>query len=258
MPDSCVNDPLAIHLKREIAVLFGSARNVSLLVLVAFLAGLAGPFGTYESLEPLARHLYWVLVVIGSAAAGHIAGTSTEYLLQRLGWSPLPRLAMAALVAACAVFIVVVAVLLGFGFEPGAGDLLLLYAQCAAVVGGVTFLLYGTGAHDARPEAPVVPKLLARLPHAKRGRLMRLAAQDHYVDVVTTNGRTLVPMRFGQAIAESAPEPGMQVHRSHWVALHAVSGRCRKNDRSGLRLSDGSFVPIGRKFRAAARQISLS
>jgi len=93
--------------------------------------------------------------------------------------------------------------------------------------------------------------------HARRGRLIRLAAQDHYVEVVTARGRTLVAMRFRDAMAEAAPEPGLQVHRSHWVALNAVAGRCRDGERSGILLSDESVVPIGRTFRSAVRQMGL-
>ena len=259
MQESFVNDRLACRLKREVAVLFGSPRNLGALVLLAFLAGLSGPFGTYEAFSPLARHLYWVLVVIGTAAAGHVTGTTVEHLLGRLHWPVLPRLLAAAAVAAQPVFGVVVVMLLGFGFRPDGEDLLVLYAQCAVVVGCVTVLTFlATRAAGTRPGAQATPRILTRLPDAKRGRLIRLAAQDHYVEVVTAGGRTLLPMRFRDAIAETAPEKGVQVHRSHWVALHAVFGRCRLKDRNVLRLCDGSLVPMGRKFRSLAREQGIS
>lgn len=258
MPESYVNDPLAAHLKREFTMLFWSMRNFSLLALVVFLAGISGPFGTYGALSAPERYLFWALVVIGTAVAGHSAGSAVELVLHRRGWSIIPRLLAASTLTALPVIGVVVLVLLGFGFRPDGEDLVVLYAQCTAVVGAVTFLGFLAGSPGARSQNSTTPKLMKRLPLDRRGRLIRLAAQDHYVEVVTTNGRTLVSMRFCDAIAQAAPERGLQVHRSHWVALHAVSARCRAKERVGLRLCDDSFVPIGRKFSSAVRQVDLS
>ncbi|MCR9137603.1 MAG: LytTR family transcriptional regulator [Alphaproteobacteria bacterium] len=254
MPDTFVNDPLSRNLKHEIAALFGSARNVGLLALLALLAGLSGPFGTYEALSPLDRHLYWLLVVIGTATAGHLTGTAVEHGLGRLDWPAPWRVAMASVLTTLPVFAVIALVLLGFGFRPDASELLVLLAQCAAVVGGVTVVQHLVARANRPTALPAVPRLMARLPHAKRGRIIRLAAQDHYVEVVTAKGRSLIAMRFGDAMAEASPEPGLQVHRSHWVALHAIAGRARSGDRSGIRLSDHSIIPIGRTFRSAVRQ----
>lgn len=258
MPESYVNDPLATHLKREFTMLFGSVRNFNLLALVAFLAGVSGPFGTYEVLPALERYLFWVLVVIGTAVAGHGTGSAVELVLHRRGWSTIPRLLAASAVTAAPVCGVVVLVLLGFGFRPDGEDLTVLYAQCAVVVGGVAFIGFLADSPGERSQKSTTPKLLKRIPLDRRGRLIRLAAQDHYVEVVTANGRTLVSMRFRDAIAQASPEPGLQVHRSHWVALHAVSARCRAKDRVGLRLCDDSFVPIGRKFSSAVRRIGFA
>lgn len=254
MPVSIGNDTLAGSLKREVTSLFGSPRNVGLLVVVALLAGIAGPFGTYEAMPVLQRLLYWLLVVYGTAAAGHLTGTAAEHLLDRLGWPTGVRLLTASFLTALPVFGIVVMVLVAFGGWPNGSDLVILFAQCAAVVGAITLLTIPRTSTKDWAAASATPKLLSRLPDAKRGRLMRLQAQDHYVEVITTSGRTLLAMRFRDAIDEAQPEPGMQVHRSHWVALHAVSGRCRISDRSGLRMSDGGTVPVGRKFRSAVRE----
>lgn len=257
MPETYVNDPLATHLKREIASLFGSVRTLGLLALLAFLAGLAGPFGTYEALPPLDRHLYWALAVIGTATAGHVTGSAVEHGLSRLAWPALARLSAASALTTLPVFAVMVLTVHGFGFRPNGGELFVLLIQCAAVVGGVTVVQHLLARSTVQTPASTAQKLMARLPHARRGRLIRLAAQDHYVEVVTTRGRTLVAMRFRDAMAEAAPEAGLQVHRSHWVALNAVAGRCRAGDRSGIRLSDESVVPIGRTFRSRVRQRGL-
>lgn len=258
MHESFVNDPFTGHVKREVAALFGSGRSLGILALVAVLAGLAGPFGTYEAFEPLTRQLYWALVVVGTAAAGHISGTVVEYALGRRSWPVGPRLLVAALVATVPVCGVVGVVLLGFGAKPDWRELAVLYAQCAAVVGGVAVFTFRRPAAARAKKDGGLPKLMVRLPSGKRGQLIRLVAQDHYVEVVTSSGTTLVPIRFRDAVAETTPEPGLQVHRSHWVALHAVVGRCRVKDRTGLQLRDGSVIPVGRKYTSAVRERIVS
>lgn len=258
MQESFVNDRLTAVLKRQCAATFGSAGTLGLLVLTAFFAGLAGPFGTYDAFAPLERHLYWLLVVAGTAVAGHFAGTSTEVLLARRGLPLRLRLPIAAAVAAMPVYCIVVAILLAFGSRPGVSGLLVVFAQCAAVTMGIALLPSFLAGNAKRPRSPVAPKLMRRLPPARRGRLIRLAAQDHYVEVVTARGSTLVAMRFRDAIAEAAPEAGAQTHRSHWVARHAVCGRGRMDGKPVLLLSEGSKVPVGRTFRTAVRNAGLA
>lgn len=258
MRPSFVNDLLAADLRREIAAPFASIRNLGFLAVLALLAGFAGPFGTYDALSPPARHLYWLLIVLGTAVAGHATGCFAEQQLSRLAWPDRERLLAASAFTTVPVFGVVALVLYGFGFQPDGKDLLILYVQCAAVVGCVAFVTFRKSpAAEQAADAPATPILLERLPQAKRGRLIRLCAQDHYVEVTTERGRSLVLMRFSDAMAEAAPEPGIQVHRSHWVALHAISGRCRQDTRNGFRMSDGSFVPIGRTFRSKTREAGV-
>ncbi|MCB1420416.1 MAG: LytTR family transcriptional regulator [Notoacmeibacter sp.] len=97
--------------------------------------------------------------------------------------------------------------------------------------------------------APPRPAILDRLPADKRGALIRLEVQDHYVLVVTTKGRELLLMRLGDAMREAAPVEGLQVHRSHWVARDGVADVIRepgKNGRTVLRTNDGADVPVSR------------
>ena len=104
-----------------------------------------------------------------------------------------------------------------------------------------------------RPAASVeaAPAILRRLPPTKRGRLIRISVRDNYVDVVTDRGRSLVLMRLTDAIAETQPEPGLRVHRSHWVSFHGVVGCVRGNGRLFLLARDGTRVPVSRSYRPA-------
>ncbi len=91
----------------------------------------------------------------------------------------------------------------------------------------------------------------------KRGALIALSAEDHYVRVTTTAGTELVLMRLADAMAEISQTQGLQVHRSHWVALDQVVKVIRIGGRGELTLSDGSTRPISRGFMPAVRAAGL-
>jgi DNA-binding LytR/AlgR family response regulator len=115
---------------------------------------------------------------------------------------------------------------------------------------------------DARPvpmvqAMPDSPALVARLPLHKRGRLVSVSVQDHYVDVTTTKGRDVLLMRFGDAMAETQPVPGLQVHRSHWVALDQITAVRRKGDAAVLTLQHGPDIPVSRAFVPRLRDAGL-
>lgn len=93
------------------------------------------------------------------------------------------------------------------------------------------------------------PALLDRLPVEKRGALIRLEVQDHYVLVVTTRGADLLLMRLGDAIAETGGETGQKIHRSHWVSDAGVKSVIReggRNPRLVVETTDGRSLPVSR------------
>jgi DNA-binding LytR/AlgR family response regulator len=102
-----------------------------------------------------------------------------------------------------------------------------------------------------------LPPILERVSLPQRGRLIALIVEDHYVDIVTDKGRTLVLMRLADAIREAAPVPGLQVHRSHWVALAAVAKTLRSEGKVLLELSNGMKLPVSRGYLPAARDAGL-
>ncbi len=76
----------------------------------------------------------------------------------------------------------------------------------------------------AAPAAPTnrPPAILSRLPVDRRGPLVALSAEDHYVRVTTAAGETLVLMRLGDAMREAADVPAFRsTGRTGWRG-----GRC--------------------------------
>jgi DNA-binding LytR/AlgR family response regulator len=90
------------------------------------------------------------------------------------------------------------------------------------------------------------------LPFDKRGALISLHAEDHYVRIETVKGSELILMRLADAIQLAQPAKGVQVHRSHWVALDQVTGYDKTDGTWNVILSNGRRVPISRGYRADA------
>ena len=95
--------------------------------------------------------------------------------------------------------------------------------------------------------------LWARLP-ARLGRdLVALSAELHYQRVHTTKGDALILYSFGRATEALDAYPGMQIHRSHWVALAHVTEIVSDGGRTFCRLDAAPDLPVSRPFRPALR-----
>jgi len=117
----------------------------------------------------------------------------------------------------------------------------------------------GPTADAPQSRAAVEPssRLMARLPPELRAPLVRLQMRDHYVEVITDAGAELLLLRMADAICAAEGVEGLQVHRSHWVALRAIRGVVRQRGRVGLQMSDGAVVPVSRANVAGVLALGL-
>jgi DNA-binding LytR/AlgR family response regulator len=95
--------------------------------------------------------------------------------------------------------------------------------------------------------------LLDRLPPGFGERIRCLEMEDHYVRVHGEHRSDLLLMRMADAIRETAPLPGLQVHRSWWVSLDAVAAQERDGRRTMLLLDNGKRVPVAASRVPAVR-----
>jgi DNA-binding LytR/AlgR family response regulator len=65
-------------------------------------------------------------------------------------------------------------------------------------------------------------------------------------------------MRLADAIRETGMVPGLQIHRSHWVAKDAVAKVHRSEGKLMLELRNGMRLPVSRSYLAAARDAGLA
>ena len=249
---------------REVRAHLGDPRLFGSLAVAGVLLGVAGPFGTFESLAPLPRIAFWLATALLTYGVGY--GVS---MLADAVWGAgrplwLRFVVMVLPSGLCACLIVGVLNLIAFGTSWLSGSaLLVLLAQCHAVAAGVVLVILmagrpGPGATEMAEAAPEPPAILERVPLPQRGRLVALIVEDHYVDIVTERGRTLVLMRLADAMRETGAVPGLQIHRSHWVARDAVVRVQRSAGKVTLELSNGMRLPVSRGFLPAVRAAGLA
>jgi hypothetical protein len=252
--------PLQLAL-REMQDLVSRPQSWIMLGAVGLLMGMVGPFGTFE-MPVVPRLAYWMAVVTGTTGLClFIQRTLLHAVARRM-----PDLLAAFLGGALAGVPIAVVVrifnILVFGNEADPmrfWPLVAYTVPIAALVTTSVHVLFPDARNAAEDEASaeVAPALLERLPRPQRGRLLHIAVSDHYVDVTTDKGTALVLMRLSDAIRETAPVAGLQVHRSHWVALDAVRRGKRQDGKPVLELENGTIVPVSRTYLAEVRAAGL-
>lgn len=228
---------------------------------IALILGLSGPFDTWTTLPLPVRLLYWASVVWLTYSTGSLVTLLLKPHLRTAGQAV--RTIAVAVSVAIAVFVVLAALNSAFGQGPESpwsalssfGAVLVI----CLVIEVTRQVLDGSdsAATSDLPPAERAPALLLRLPLHKRGELLSLSAQDHYVDVVTSKGHEMLLMRLGDAMRETAPVAGLQVHRSHWVALSAVAAAEKRGDGAILTLKNSKTIPVSRAFMTALRDANL-
>jgi len=236
------------------------ARPETLAVLagVAAVLGLLGPYDTDQVLRFVPRLIYWIVIVAVTYSAGHIASGLLHQSAAR-HWGRVPLVLATALVIGIAVsFIVITINLAAFGILPDAASLppFLLSTFAISLVISIVFDVVDRARRTAALPDTAVP-LLDRLPFDKRGPLVALSVQDHYVDVRTTKGSDMLLMRLSDAIREVGPTPGLQIHRSHWAATDAITSVTRQGDKATLTMSHGPALPVSRANIPKLREAGL-
>lgn len=241
---------------RQLQVHLSDLRVVKIVAGVALILGLSGPFDTWATQELPERMVYWGLVVCLTYIAGFIVTTKvTPFVAEQNLAVRSAGIAFAVALAVFALLLVLNALFdqlpetaLGYVFAFGAVLVICLVIEATRQVLGQTprAVLHENG-----------PALLTRLPLAQRGALVSLSVQDHYVDVITTKGHALLLLRLGDAIRETAPEKGLQVHRSHWVAEAQIKGVTPKGNGAVLQMQHGPDIPVSRTYMAAVREAGI-
>ncbi|WP_299297480.1 LytTR family DNA-binding domain-containing protein [uncultured Tateyamaria sp.] len=234
--------------------------TLTALIGVGLILGLAGPFGTDTRLRFAPRVLYWLVTVALTYGVGAFCDLALRGLLsKRQVWL---RVLITAAVSGIGVALVVAAInFVAFGWIPTLESLpgfLGPVIAIAAIVTAVLTMIRQQNAPQVAPQTALAPaQILKRLPIDKRGPLVALSVEDHYVRIQTTKGEALVLMRLSDAINEVGDTLGAQVHRSHWAAFDQVRAATRLGDRATLTMTNGNDIPVSRANVPTVKEAGL-
>jgi len=230
-------------------------REQSAALLITWLAfTVLGPFQT--SAMPFAlRALYWLLC-IGSGWILVLALLSLVLMHPRFDeWSAALRVAFAVAFASVPIGLIVMWAERNLrGNDPAVTIMINVFFVCA-LIGGLMYMrvMARLGlAVQAQPQQ--TPAFYARLPFELGTSIISLSAQDHYIEVTTTKGSTLILLGLSDAIEELAGLDGLQIHRSHWVAKEAALKLRRKSGKLMLELVDARLLPVSRTYGPTVRK----
>ncbi|MFT5346702.1 MAG: hypothetical protein ACI9KS_001192 [Sulfitobacter sp.] len=258
---SFVSTPSPSSTLRDVQLIVAHLRQPQVIVVLCIVwlsATIAGPFNTLSELALPTRALYWGLVVFVTYAVGAFATQMfSRRVSKRISSAPFGLLVTAFLISLC--IFTVLAVINAIFVPSWTSDPLqavTAYVVVLLVCVAVLVLRHSTLGGVMIPE-PKQAMILERLPLDKRGALISLSVQDHYVDIVTANGREMVLMRLSDAMREASDVVGMQIHRSHWVSLSQITTVQRAGDAARVTLSNGAELPVSRGYLPAVRAAGL-
>lgn len=249
--------PLQLTL-REMRTLFSRPQAMIGLAAMGVILGVSGPFQTFDRLLLMPRIAYWLVMTFVTFGVGTFFGTLVLHLLQ--GLKPPEFLqpvifgvASGVPVTAC----VGVINLFVFGeFGAGSIGLLNLLVYCVLISAAVS-VIYGYLMDADKEPVQSDSRLMQRLPANMRGQLISLSVTDHYVEVTTARGSTLVLLRLSDAMAEVGPVAGLQIHRSHWVALDGIARVHRAAGKVLVETTTGANLPVSRTYLPALKERGL-
>ncbi|MDQ7072027.1 MAG: LytTR family DNA-binding domain-containing protein [Rhodobacterales bacterium] len=222
------------------------------------LLSLTGPFGTYEKLGLWERLVFWSIIIAGVGFFMHAAFSALFFSDRFKSVPAIVLLISGAMLAAIPGAAVVVFVNLTFDTgEMPASSFPTVWSQ-VVVIGAIIGLFdFGLIKPEKEHEGSTAKaRLFEKLPQdLQNAKIVSLSMQDHYAEVMTTEGPHLVLIRFSDALALLDETDGTQIHRSHWVASTYASRIHKSGRRYELELTDGRTLPVSASFLESAESM---
>ncbi|SLN38886.1 LytTR family DNA-binding domain-containing protein [Pseudooctadecabacter jejudonensis] len=259
-----MNDTPPQSALREWRAHMGHPPRAAALIGAAVILTVMAPFETDRTMRAAPRLAYWVILVATTYSTGFFANMFATLLAgpDAPVWK---KAALGATLTSLGVFAVVY-VLNGLAFDFWASGAIAVegfinVAVIASII-SVIFHMIDAGTGPA-PDSPALstdharPALLDRVPLDKRGTLVSISVEDHYVRVRTTKGEEMLLLRLGDALREVPQDAGLHVHRSHWIATDQVTAAVRKGDGALLSMTHGPDIPVSRANVAKLKEAGL-
>jgi len=236
-------------------------------VTLSLVTAVVGPFSTFDTMPIGVRVLYWG----GIIGASMVFGEGIRRLVARFPTQGPLQADLLGSVLMAPVFGAVITVFnLLIGRQDGTftmalgTNVLVVLLVCFGIVVFRAYMRHhmtdrGVPEDTARPsESPdSLPGFLREIDPEIGRSVNWIAADDHYLHVHGPTGSARVLMRFRDALEDLSDLPGLQVHRSHWVRIGAITELRPDGRRHVVVLPCGTEVPVSRSFLPGLRMAGV-
>lgn len=254
--------PFAARAAQTVAGASPTLQELALKALFVIILGAAlgtsGPYGTYLSVPLPVRLGFWVTVLVIPWAVWETLILVARALLPKaLGRRVLMALLMPAFAVVGSLFATSLSAVV---FSLNSATFLEAWAQSLLSWLSFSFLVVLpmvliADALSRREQHRGGENLLGffstKLPEHLRGsHLVALKSEGHYLCVYTTTGRALIHMSMDDALSALSAYPGIQTHRSWWVAIDQIDrGTGHHEFTETLPTLTGLNIPVSRRRR---------
>jgi len=248
-----VNGTPWAELAHDIRTAVRQLRIWAAIIITSVLVGLTGPFGTFDALPLAVRTFYWIGIIVSTFWPGYAVVVGIAIWAEARGVSPLVATVIGGLVASLPITgwtAGIHALVFGTAFWPEA----LRLVPYVALLTPAAAVLSEALTQRAVPSQPARtdPDWLDNLPDHMGRDLRVLRAEGHYVRATTPLGDAMIRARLQDA-SDAMGAYGLRIHRSWWVAHHAIKDLRSEDGVPVAVLDDGRVLPVGRTYRKAVR-----
>ena len=238
-------------------------RLITIAIISALLFAFLGPFDTFKSMPIYQRLAFWFTLIAGCGMVGHVIVMFALYHPKIAHWPRALRLLVGAAIMAFPGLLVFLQVDYFFrGKIYSLGHWPFLWTTVFVISSAISFANFMPPFINIRDEEkgidqdPQYVPFLRRLSADLGYELVSLSMKDHYVQVTTKEGDQLIHATFAEAMSELDQFPGVQIHRSHWVAENAISRLVSQGRSDFLELVDGRKLPVSNSYRTKITEIT--
>jgi hypothetical protein len=235
---------------------------LSIATTIGLILGFMGPFGSYK-MPVVSRYIYWVVIFNLGYFIYFAAHRITNRYLKDKAIHPYVLFVMPTLMAS-----IPLSLLVGFATQflidvPFGFFAISLHVMPQVLILGIIIdVLMGLILNkDKTQTKQAIDKagqmFMNRLPANIGENLICFMMEDHYLNAYTDKGNHMLLMRMKDALIELENYHGMQVHRSYWVALDAVTKVQKENRKTILVMKNGIKIPVSRKFSPSIKAAGL-
>ena len=230
------------------------------MAVVVLILGISGPFQTFQYFPIGPRLAYWAVMGVVTFGVGNFFGIWASTAADNFGFNKIVKFIYTGFASGLAVALCVIALNLlamGGNYFSDVKNMLLIGGYSIGISIAIVGLFSLFGDQDGLQNSWQTARILARLPVEKRGPLISMSVQDHYVEVVTSRGKHLTLIRLSDAIGETEGTNGFQIHRSHWVAFDAIKSVTRQNGKTMVLTINDAQLPVSRTYIKSMKEAGL-